>query len=277
MTLPTGNAAAALWADLTQTLGLTTAQAAGVEGNAKVESNASTTSGNAKEGAIGIFQWEGGRRTALDQYASAHGLAETDIAAQIGYLNQELTGPYAYALAAVKGQSTAAGAAGIFNNDYEHSQGTQTGSTTAGASTPQRVASANAIYAAGGIGGGTVPAGTGPGATSSSSGTGIDASILGPVGTALGGVGSLIPGVSGIEGDIVNAVEALAAPLVKWIIRAFVVIVGVVILIIAIVLLSKTMDGTAADESESQDGSPNTNEPHPLKDSAGVVAEAALA
>jgi len=72
----------------------TKAGAAALEANAQVESSWDPTSLNAREGAIGLFQWEGGRRLALQRYAAAHGGKETDLAMQLGYLGQELTGPY---------------------------------------------------------------------------------------------------------------------------------------------------------------------------------------
>jgi Phage tail lysozyme len=129
--------------------GLTPAQVAGVEGNLKVESNFSPTASNPREGAVGIAQWEGGRRTALQAYARAHGTTETDLSAQLGYLWQELQGPEHAALTALTGTTSAAQAATVFDQQFERSSA---------ASLPARVAAANSLAgsadSAGGIWGG---------------------------------------------------------------------------------------------------------------------------
>ena len=137
----------ALYDDLTGTVGLSPRQAAGVLGNAQVESGFDPTALNAREGAIGLFQWEKGRRSALDAYASAHHLAETDPAAQIGYLNTELAGPYAQVVADIRGTSDPATAARLWDvgpggvnsgTGFENSSGSTTG---------ERMADAQSIYA----------------------------------------------------------------------------------------------------------------------------------
>lgn len=71
-------------------LGLSKAATAGVDGNLYVESGLNPGAYNANEGAIGLAQWEGSRRTALDSYAAAQGTSETSLAAQLGYLGQEV-------------------------------------------------------------------------------------------------------------------------------------------------------------------------------------------
>ena len=63
---------------------------AGIVGNLSVESGFSPTAYNAGEGAIGLAQWEGGRRTALQQWAAAHGGTETDLQMQLSFLWHEM-------------------------------------------------------------------------------------------------------------------------------------------------------------------------------------------
>jgi hypothetical protein len=103
--------------------GLTPAQAAGVAGNLSVESGIDPTAHNDREGAIGIAQWEGGRRTALDRYAAATGGSETDLTTQLNYLWSELQGPEAGALRQLRAAQDAGTAAAVFDQSYERSSG----------------------------------------------------------------------------------------------------------------------------------------------------------
>jgi hypothetical protein len=103
--------------------GLTRAQAAGVAGNLQIESNFSPTAANPKEGAIGIAQWEGGRRTALRAYAAKTGGKETDLNTQLGYLWQELQGPEHGAYVALQQATSASAAAAVFDAKFERSSG----------------------------------------------------------------------------------------------------------------------------------------------------------
>jgi hypothetical protein len=98
-------------------------QIAGIEGNLVVESGLDPTRQNPSEGAIGIAQWEGGRRTALQQYAAATGGSETDLTTQLNYLWSEMTGPESAALVAVKQAKTPADAAAAFDQNFERSDG----------------------------------------------------------------------------------------------------------------------------------------------------------
>lgn len=158
--------------------GLTSAQSAGILGNLQAESGFDPTQPNDAEGAIGIAQWEGGRRTALDSYAAAHHGSETDLSIQLGYLWSELSGPYASVLARIKGTNDAGTVARYWDvgpggansgTGFENSSGSTTGT---------RVGYAQSIYqsivagtlkpgAVGGINGGTgaTIAGTGDSAT----------------------------------------------------------------------------------------------------------------
>jgi hypothetical protein len=117
-------------------LGLSSEQAAGVAGNLQVESGFSSTSFNPREGAIGLAQWEGGRRTRLQQFAAARGSSETDLNTQIDYLISELQGPEAGALAKLRAAGDAGSAAAAFDQYYERSSGS---------ARAQRVADAQAI------------------------------------------------------------------------------------------------------------------------------------
>jgi hydroxymethylglutaryl-CoA reductase len=117
--------------------GLTPAQVAGVEGNLYVESKFNPSAANAAEGAIGLAQWEGPRRTALQRFARSQGRTETDLTTQLNFLWSELTGPESAALAALKRAGTPAAAASVFDQQYERSSG---GSRQA------RTSAANDIY-----------------------------------------------------------------------------------------------------------------------------------
>ena len=104
--------------------GLNDAVIAGILGNMRVETGStpfSTTAYNPNENAIGLCQWEGDRRTALQQYASAHGMQETDLQAQLGYLWHELTTSESSVLSALQGVNSATTAANIWNRQYERS------------------------------------------------------------------------------------------------------------------------------------------------------------
>lgn len=104
--------------------GLSDNAIAGVLGNLQVESGISPTSANPTEGAIGLAQWEKGRRGALDSYAAAHGGKETDLATQLGFMWSELTGQFSGVLTNLKGASSPAQAATIWDTQYEKSAGT---------------------------------------------------------------------------------------------------------------------------------------------------------
>jgi tail lysozyme len=124
--------------------GLSKTAIAGILGNLQVESGFNPGAQNANEGAIGIGQWEGGRRTALQAFARAHGTSETDLNAQLGYMWQELSGSYSGALGALRGATSAAQAATIWDSQYEVSAGTTRG---------QRISNAE-TFAANGLKGG---------------------------------------------------------------------------------------------------------------------------
>jgi hypothetical protein len=119
--------------------GLTPAQAAGVAGNLQVESgvNIDPAASNAREGAVGIAQWEGGRRAALDAFAARTGGSETDLGTQLNYLWSEFQGPESSAYRKLLATNDPASAAAVVDQFYERSSG---------AARAQRVADAQAIY-----------------------------------------------------------------------------------------------------------------------------------
>lgn len=101
--------------------GLSQAAIAGIMGNIDVESGFNPAAYNAREGAIGIAQWEGGRRTALQQFAASHGTTETDLDTQVAFLLTEAN--QRGNLAAMQGYSDPAQAAAYWDANYEVSSG----------------------------------------------------------------------------------------------------------------------------------------------------------
>lgn len=123
---------------LAGTLKFSRAGRAGALGNMEVESNYSPTAYNATEGAIGLCQWELGRRTALQAYAARHGGKETDLAMQLGYLSTELhEAEFADVWRVMRESTSPATAAAFWDANYERSAGT---------SRSLRIAKATRIY-----------------------------------------------------------------------------------------------------------------------------------
>lgn len=90
------------------------AGAAGIAGNLMQES-----SDNPADAGGGLAQWQGSRYTGLVKYAQSRGLPATSAQAALGYLAQDLKGPYS-GLAQQLRQSTDPGhAAMLFSNIYE--------------------------------------------------------------------------------------------------------------------------------------------------------------
>jgi hypothetical protein len=117
--------------------GLTREQVAGIAGNLKIESGYSPTAYNANENAIGIAQWQGGRRSRLQAYAAQMGGKETDLSVQLGFLWQELQGSENHALTQLATTTTPATAAAAFDQYFERSSG---------AARQARIAAANTLY-----------------------------------------------------------------------------------------------------------------------------------
>lgn len=190
--------------------GLTSAQIAGVEGNLQIESSGAPTAYNSREGAIGLAQWEGGRRTNLQHYAASLGTTETDLNAQLGFLWSELTGPEHGALVALTAATTPAAAATAFDQKYERSSA---------ASLPARVAAAEAIAAGGIQGGSGVPA-TGGGSSTGGGST---------------GGGSASP--AGFLG-----LTSISDEIRRFFVNSFLIVAGVVLVVVALVLVAKAGD-----------------------------------
>jgi hypothetical protein len=114
--------------------GFTPAQAAGILGNMQVESGFDTGAYNPAEGAIGLCQWEGGRRTALEAFAAGRDIG--DWHTQVDFMMSELSGSESGALGHIKSAQTPGDAAAAFDQFYERSSGEARG---------QRVANANSI------------------------------------------------------------------------------------------------------------------------------------
>lgn len=185
--------------------GLTVPQIAGVMGNMQVESSFDPSALNRKEGAIGLAQWEGQRRTALDAYAAKQGTSETDLNTQLGYLWAELSGPEQASLTALQQTTTPAQAAAVWDQDFERSAGT---SRTQRENDAVKIAAQLAPYG-----------------SSDGSITATDASFLSGAGSVVGGVltgnlGSVASGLgqeaTGAVGDLVSGaasgVWSAAAP-----------------------------------------------------------------
>lgn len=118
-------------------VGLSAQQAAGVMGNIQVES-AGTWSGtayNPNENAIGISQWEGSRRTALDTFAQQRKKPETDLLTQLEFLVEEAQSRGNWQ--ELKKYSDPAAAAAYWDANYE---------VSSGAARQERMDNAQTIY-----------------------------------------------------------------------------------------------------------------------------------
>ncbi len=115
--------------------GMPAIPAYGIMGNILIESNGDPAAVNQAEGAIGICQWEGGRRTALDKYASLHGKGETDLTMQLEYLVIEAKARGNWDEMA--GMTGVDNAAGYWDQYFEVSAGTSRGA---------RIEAAEAFY-----------------------------------------------------------------------------------------------------------------------------------
>jgi len=115
--------------------GLGPDQAAGIAANAQAESSFSTTASGDGGSAIGIFQWEGSRRTALESFARRRGTSETDLQTQLDYAWHELNTNYSGVLHAIRTTSDPATVARYWDvgpggtnsgSGFENSAGTTT-------------------------------------------------------------------------------------------------------------------------------------------------------
>ncbi len=187
-TVSGGNTVATIVAFL-QGKGLSSPAIAGILGNMQTESGFSTTALNAGEGAIGLVQWEGGRRTALQNYARSVGKTESDLGVQLNFMWQELSGSYSGALNAIRSATSATAAATAWDAQYEVSAGT---------TRADRIANANAWLSSNFQSGGN-------GVTASGSGAG------GSVTSSGGGAGGGAPGTPGnVAADYKTALGSLS-------------------------------------------------------------------
>lgn len=101
--------------------GLSPAQAAGIVGNMETESSFSPAAYNPDEEAIGLCQWEGPRRSDLEQFAAQQGRSVTDWRVQADFVMKELNSSESGAFANLKNAGTAEDAAVVFQSQYERS------------------------------------------------------------------------------------------------------------------------------------------------------------
>lgn len=118
---------------MTEQYHLTPAQASGILGNMQTESSFNTAAYNKGEGAIGLIQWEGPRRTALENYANAQGRPVTDWKLQVDFMMHELQTSESGAWAKIQQADTPAQVAAAFDKYYERSAGTSRGERMANA------------------------------------------------------------------------------------------------------------------------------------------------
>jgi hypothetical protein len=112
-----GHASASSIMSFFQSKGLSKAQAAGIVGNFMQES--SLTPGDNSASGLGLAQWIGGRRTAEVAYAKGLGLNPLSENAELQFAWHELNTSEKGALTALRGASSPAEAAKIFEKLYE--------------------------------------------------------------------------------------------------------------------------------------------------------------
>lgn len=121
-----GGNAKRIWQRL-RAMGLTPAQAAGVMGNIQHESGYRTNAieNNGRGEGHGLVQWSFKRRRALMAFAAKRRQPWTNIDVQLDFLQQEMRGPYAGAVRALKGTHTVADAAMVWQRQFERPRVTQ--------------------------------------------------------------------------------------------------------------------------------------------------------
>ncbi len=115
--------------------GFTPAQAAGILGNMQVESGFDTGAYNPAEGAIGLCQWEGGRRADFETFAAKdpEHRSVTDWHLQVDFMMHELQGKESGAYVQIKAANSADAVAAAFDQYYERSSGEYRGRRVANA------------------------------------------------------------------------------------------------------------------------------------------------
>ncbi|WP_322082392.1 phage tail tip lysozyme [Burkholderia sp. BCC1972] len=127
-----GGAANAIADDLRSRYGLNDTQIAGVLGNLQQESGLKPNvnqggaegapSGNFADdnaNGWGLAQWGGARKQGEIAYAHQHNLDPGSLDANIGYMNQELDGPYSKTISDLKNTTNVSQAAQVWDTDYE--------------------------------------------------------------------------------------------------------------------------------------------------------------
>ncbi|KAG8154533.1 hypothetical protein BFF94_007160 [Burkholderia catarinensis] len=127
-----GSAANAIANDLRSRYGLNDTQIAGVLGNLQQESGLKPNvnqggaegapSGNFADdnaNGWGLAQWGGARKQGEIAYAKQHNLDPGSLDANIGYMNQELDGPYSKTISDLKNTTNVSQAAQVWDTDYE--------------------------------------------------------------------------------------------------------------------------------------------------------------
>jgi hypothetical protein len=127
---------------------------AGIIGNLSVESSLNSHAYNSGEGAIGLVQWEGGRRAALQAFARQHGGSEGDLNTQLEFLWHEMHTSESAAWNQVRQAGNVREAAALWDQYYERSSGS---------SRQQRVSRAIQFAQSGHLPGGTGGGGGGYG------------------------------------------------------------------------------------------------------------------
>ncbi|PLZ01501.1 hypothetical protein CY652_15410 [Burkholderia sp. WAC0059] len=71
------------------------------------------------ENGWGLAQWGGARKEGEIQYADENNESPGSLQANLGYMDQELEGPYSQTITALKGTSSPDQAAQVWDEDYE--------------------------------------------------------------------------------------------------------------------------------------------------------------
>jgi hypothetical protein len=194
-------------------------------GNLGWESDFDPTRPNPGEGAIGLAQWEGGRRIQLQRYAAAHGGKETDLRIQLGFLGQELTGPYRQVLTYLRGAKDVRAAAAYVDVGPGGPRSGTGFENSSGSATAQRQTLAATIY--GQIQSGALTATSAPnipsGGGSPAAGFGLP-NIPGTPLSDLNKVSELLPWNWGK--DISKATQGVVQTIIAFVTKALFVLAG---------------------------------------------------
>lgn len=108
--------------------GLNDKAIAGIMGNIQQESGFNSSAVNKSSGASGIFQWLGGRKNGLQEYAKSLGKSWTDLQVQLDYTWKELQGSEKKSLASLQRNDLSASQhASEFDRLFERSGGSAVG------------------------------------------------------------------------------------------------------------------------------------------------------